>query len=227
MKLSLVFKRVSLAATVCCLPALAVAENGVKEVGSAMLGKVGKAVTGTVQGVGDTVQGIGEAISSDKSVAEMQREIDQNANKTLNRLLAVSKSARILNEKAYGYAVFDTRKFSFLLTTGQGAGVAVDRKTGARTYMNMLTGGAGVGMGMQFFQLVFFFEDKESLRRFVDYGWEANAAAAAVFGEDSLQGAARFVEGMAAYQLNESGIMAAANITGTKYWKSTKLNEKK
>jgi lipid-binding SYLF domain-containing protein len=120
--------------------------------------------------------------------------------------------------------VFDTRKFSFLITSGGGAGVVVDKASGAKTYMNMFTGGAGLGVGMQFFQVVFFFEDKASLDRFVSQGWEANAAATAVFGEDSLEKNARFVEGMAVYQMNDAGIMADMNITGTKYWQSTKLN---
>lgn len=59
----------------------------------------------------------------------------------------------------HGYAVFDTRKFSFLVTAGFGAGVAVDRSSGERTYMKMVTGGANIGKGGEFFQLAILFED--------------------------------------------------------------------
>jgi len=186
--------------------------------------KVTGTVGGTIEGVGEVAGNLGDEISGSKSTKDARAEIDKQAAGGLEKLLRTSASARILNEKAYGYAVFDTRKFSFLLTTGRGAGVVVDKQAAARTYMNMFTGGAGIGIGMQFFQVVFFFEDKASLDRFVKHGWEANAAATAVFGEDSLEKNARFVEGMAVYQMNEAGIMADLNITGTKYWKSAKLN---
>jgi lipid-binding SYLF domain-containing protein len=185
---------------------------------------VGDAIGGTVRGIGDTVAGAGDAILGKKSPDEARREIDEETQKALNRLLSANSSARILNEQAYGYAAFDSRKFSFLLTTGMGAGVVVDRKTGKRTYMNMATGGAGLGVGMQFFQLIVLFEDKASLDKFVKLGWEGNAAASAVFGKNALEKNARFVEGMAVYQLNEAGIMADLNVTGTRYWKSRELN---
>ena len=34
-----------------------------------------------------------------------------------------------------------------------------------------------------------------------------------------------FVDGIAIYQITESGLMAQADIAGTKYWKDKKLND--
>jgi hypothetical protein len=34
-----------------------------------------------------------------------------------------------------------------------------------------------------------------------------------------------FVNGLAVYQLTESGLMANADIAGTKYWQNKKLND--
>ncbi len=192
--------------------------------GETVLGKVGNAIGGTVKGVGNAISNTGEAILGVEDVAKAQAEIDERARTGLKRVTASSASARKLLGQSYGYAVFDSRKISIMLTTGSGSGVVVDSKTGKRTYMRMATAGAGLGFGAQFFQVIFLFENKASLDRFVNSGWEANGAATAVFGKDSLEMNARFVEGMAVYQLNEAGIMADLNLTGTRYWRSDELN---
>ncbi|MDG2304565.1 MAG: hypothetical protein P8R42_07885 [Candidatus Binatia bacterium] len=62
-----------------------------------------------------------------------------------------------LYEDSFGYAVFDSRKTSFMIGTAFGAGVAVERAAGTRTYMQMATGGINVGMGAQWYQVVFLF----------------------------------------------------------------------
>ena len=77
------------------------------------------AVKGTLSGVVDTVGDIADP----DSPAKARKEIDEAEGKTLQNLLASNKAAKELYAKAYGYGVFDTRKFSFILTTGGGAGV--------------------------------------------------------------------------------------------------------
>jgi hypothetical protein len=34
-----------------------------------------------------------------------------------------------------------------------------------------------------------------------------------------------FHNGLAIYKMNEAGLMASADVSGTKYWKNKKLNE--
>lgn len=120
--------------------------------------------------------------------------------------------------------MFDTRKFSLLITTGFGAGVAVEQGSGKRTYMKMATGGANIGLGGEFFQLVIMFEKPDDFRRFVEEGFEAGTAAGAVAGDDSVAANVRFTDGKAVFQLTEKGLKLAADITGTKYWKDEDLN---
>jgi len=184
----------------------------------------GKAVTDTAGAVGDDLKETGEGISGSETPAERRAEVDAAEREALRKLFAKSSGAKKLYDVSYGYAVFDTKKFSFMITTGFGAGVAVERGSGKRTYMKMATGGVNVGAGGQYFKLVFLFENRRSFSNFVNEGWEATGQASAVGGKDSLETEARFVEGMAIYQITDAGIMLAANIAGTKYWKDEKLN---
>lgn len=196
-----------------------------KNLAEGIVGQVGEAIGGTVKGVGGTVKGIGEAVMPNTDLAAARLEIDKNASTALQRLLKSNSAARMLYDKSYGYAVFDSRKISLMMTTGGGSGVVVEKSANKRTYMRMATVGAGLGYGAQFFNVIFLFENKNSLQNFVEQGWEANAAATAVFGKNSMDTNARFVQGLAVYQLNESGIMADLNLTGTRYWQSAELNK--
>lgn len=158
--------------------------------------------------------------------AEHKREgTDLMAKETLTRLLEESSSAKKLFDKAYGYAVFSNLKVSLGITGGGGSGVAVNKETGERTYMNMGTGGLNLGLGAQKYQVVFFFQTEEPFRYFVDKGWKADASANAVAGTKGANVDAQFVNGMAVYQLTEAGLMLQADISGTKYWKNDKLNQ--
>lgn len=167
------------------------------------------------------------ALAGDKEAkaAEKRQEIDAVAQESLDALLAASKNARTLYEKAYGYAVFDNLKIQFLVSGGGGAGVAVDKQTGTRTYMKMGTGGIGLGLGGQKYQVVFLFENKKTFDNFVEKGWKAETSAQAAAGTAGAGGASNFSDGMAVYQMSDKGLMASVDVTGTKYWKSKKLNE--
>lgn len=179
------------------------------------------------KGVGDAVDTVGDAAKSvtEQETPEQSRaKIDAMEKETMDRLLAQNAGAKKLYAKSHGYAVFDTRKFSFLITTGYGAGVAVDKSSGKRTYMKMATGGANIGLGGEFFQLVILFEDQASFRRFVDQGLEAGTSASAVAGDEGIGADVRFTDGKAVFQLTEAGLKLSADITGTKYWKDDDLN---
>ena len=201
-----------------CLCTPAVAEPG------KVLRHIGKTVGDTVTGVGQGVASTADRVTGNIDVVEARKAIDKNAAEALDRLFKLDRKAKALYDISYGYAVFDASKTSFLITLGKGSGVAVSIPDKKRTYMRMVTGGANVGAGVQFTQNIFLFETKESFERFVDKGWEAGTAANANFGRDSADAQVRFVNGMALFQLAETGINLSADITGTKYWKDSALN---
>src|SRR5690606_36279167 len=106
--------------------------------------------------------------------AERRQEIDARSEATLNMLFETQSSVRSLYDRAAGYAVFTATKSGFIVTGGGGTGVAVDKSSGRRTYMRMGTGGIGLGIGAQRYDLVILFETDAHLDRFIQGGWDAS-----------------------------------------------------
>ena len=154
-----------------------------------------------------------------------QAKINETAQESLDEVFKGSQNAKDLYGKAYGWAAFDNLKIAFGWSGGGGNGVAVNKGTGARTYMKMGTVGVGLGLGAQKYQVVFLFQDEKTFRNFVDKGWQADATAQAAAGTAGVGGQTGFVNGIAIYQITDKGLMASADIAGTKYWKHKKLNE--
>lgn len=183
--------------------------------------KAGDAVVDTATEVGDTAS---EMVNDEESPAQQRQEINNNAQKTLSRLLRESKEAKEFYENAAGYAVFDSREFAFLIKTGFGSGVAVNKINNARTYMKMASAGANIGGGIKYLQIIFIFPTEIALNNFINDGWSADADASAVGGDDSGQLGVTLADGTKIYQLIDTGVMLKASIGGTKYWKDSDLN---
>jgi len=152
-------------------------------------------------------------------------KIDETADEALQTLFVERPKAKDLYSSAYGWAVFDNLKLAFGVSGGGGNGVAVNRQTGERTYMKMGTGGVGLGLGVNKYQVVFLMEDQQTFDNFVNKGWQADAGATAAAGKAAAEAKTDFVNGLAIYQLTEKGLMLNADIAGTKYWKNKKLND--
>jgi lipid-binding SYLF domain-containing protein len=185
---------------------------------------VGETVGDTAKAIGEGVKDTVKTVAGTNDPVATRKEIDTVADATLKAVLEKSPVAKSLFDVSYGYAVFDSRKASFLITTGKGVGVAVRKGSGERTYMHVASAGVNVGAGVQFYQGLFLFENKAAFDSFVNTGWQADAGAGATLGKASLEAQAKFTNGMAYYQLSETGIMLDATIAGTKYWKSAELN---
>lgn len=153
-----------------------------------------------------------------------RHKIDEMEKKTLKKLFGENSKAKRLFDRSYGYAVFDNTKVAFIFTGGGGSGVAIDKTTGKRTYMRMGTGGVGLGLGAQVYRIIFLFQDKTMLDNFTTNGWQADASANAVAGRKGANAEATFINGLAIFQMTGGGLMLQADIAGTRYWKSEKLN---
>ena len=156
---------------------------------------------------------------------EKRGKLDDMADKTLADVLDQSERAKGLYDSAVGYAVLDNLKIAALISGGGGKGVAVHKASGAHTYMKMGTGGVGFGLGGQKYQVILMFEDDSTFNNFVDNGWQADASAQAAAGTEGANVAAGFIDGIAIFQVTEGGLMANADISGTRYWRYKKLNE--
>jgi lipid-binding SYLF domain-containing protein len=151
-------------------------------------------------------------------------KIDEMSEEALDQVMDTNWKAQELFETSYGWAAFDNLKIAFVLSGGGGNGVAVKKETGERTYMKMGTGGIGLGIGGQKYQVVFFFQDEKTYFNFVEKGWKADASAQAAAGKDGANATTGFVNGVAVWQITDKGLMASADISGTRYWKNKKLN---
>jgi lipid-binding SYLF domain-containing protein len=166
-----------------------------------------------------------EKSSAELKVESKQAKINEVADETLQTLFKENAKAKDLYDKAVGWAVFDNTKVAFGLSGGGGNGVAVNKATGKKTYMKMGTGGVGLGIGVNKYQIVFLFQDERTLQNFIDKGWQADAGATAAAGKNAAEAKTDFTNGLAIYQLTEKGLMLNADIAGTKYWKNDNLNE--
>jgi lipid-binding SYLF domain-containing protein len=164
------------------------------------------------------------AAQQDGSIAARQHRIDANAQQALDALFAASPQVKALYRRAAGYAAFTATKAGFFVTGGGGTGVVLDKASGRRTYMRMGTGGIGLGIGAQRYSLVILFEDATHLNRFLQGGWDASATATAAAGKDGVAVRSSFVDGVAFYQLTKKGLMAQADVSGTRFWKIDELN---
>ena len=185
--------------------------------------KVLAAVFGLWLGVG-AAMAQEAAPTENASVIERRQQIDERAEATLEKLFASQSAVRDLFERASGYAVFTATKAGFIVTGGGGTGVAVDKSTGQRTYMRMGTGGIGLGIGAQRYDLVILFETDAHLNRFIQGGWDASTTAQAAAGKDGVTVTSSFIDGVAFYQLTDRGLMAQADVSGTRFWTIEELN---
>lgn len=161
--------------------------------------------------------------------AEDRAEIQKMRKETLARLYQVHPAAQSAIKGAAGYAVFSNVGINLiLLSAAGGSGVAHDNGSGKETYMKMVSGGVGFGLGVKDFRGIFVFSTKEKLDQFVNSGWEASAQAdaAAKAGDKggAAAGAITVAPGVTLYQLTENGLALQATIQGTKYFKSDTLN---
>jgi len=156
----------------------------------------------------------------DDKKSKKRGKIDARSSEVLDQVLGESANAKELYEKAMGYAVFDNTKVALGVSGGGGSGVAVNKSTSTRTYMKMGTAGVGFGIGAKKYQVIMLFENEKVFQNFVEKGWQADAQAGAAAGTKGAAAKTTFHDGIAVFVRTKKGLMASADVSGTKYWKS-------
>jgi lipid-binding SYLF domain-containing protein len=161
--------------------------------------------------------------------AEERARVQKMRTETLAELFRLEPHAQVQIRQAAGFGVFTNVGVNvILLSAGGGHGVVRDNATGKDTYMNMASGGLGLGLGVKDFRGVFVFTDRKAMHWFVDKGLDlsgqADAAAKAGAKGGAWAGAVDVAPGIKLYQLTEQGLVLQATIQGTKYWKDSDLN---
>ena len=164
------------------------------------------------------------------SPADKRSAINSMSRETLAELYKQRPTARDNVERADGYAVFSNVNAQYIFVgAGGGYGVAINRKSGRKTYMKMAQIDLGLGLGVQDIRVVFVFHSQAAYDSFVNSGWEfggqADLAAKAEDKGASATGEVSVSSEIDMYTLTESGLMAKVNLSGSKYWKDDKLNQ--
>ncbi|GAB5436853.1 lipid-binding SYLF domain-containing protein [Falsiruegeria mediterranea] len=202
------------------------AESAAETVGEGAQ-SVGSAVEQGAKVVGETVNSTTELVSNEDTPEATRARLDAMSEQILAQLLAENADARQLFDQSAGYAAFDSRKVTvFPVSAGYGRGVAVSGSNGARTYMNMGTGGVGAAFGIGGFvsKFVIMFETQADFDGFVTNGYDATAEAGTMQGQENSNETVRFIEGRSFFVLGKTGWRVNANASGTKYWPSPELN---
>jgi len=147
---------------------------------------------------------------------------------TLLKLYQVKPEVSSLVENAPGYAVFSDANINLIFGSFAGGyGVAIDNRSGKRTYMKMGEIGAGLGLGLKNFRSIMVFHNEQTMNKFVNEGWQfgAHTDAAAIFNErGDAVGGEILLGNMTIYQLTTSGLALQATVKGTRYWQDKNLN---
>ena len=172
------------------------------------------------------------AIGSSADDNDEKREKSQKmAAQTLQDLYKLEPTAQAAIQKSAGYAVFNNMGVNLLLlSTARGAGIAVNSETKQETFMKMISGGGGLGLGAKDYRVIFVFGNDKALAQFLDSGWSgsAQADAAAKAGEKgaAYSGAVEVAPGVWVYQITKNGLALQLTLQGTKYYKDDDLNKK-
>jgi len=163
---------------------------------------------------------------------EKKREKSRKmAAQTLQDLYKAQPTAQAAIQKSAGYAVFNNMGTNLLvLSTARGSGIAVNTQSKQETFMKMVSAGAGLGVGVKDYRVIFVFENDKALTQFLESGWSGSAQtdAAAKVGKSgaAYSGAAEVAPGVWVYQITKNGIALQITLQGTKYYKDDNLNKK-
>ena len=170
----------------------------------------------------------GGAFGADR--AQTQAEIRKAAQATLERFYKANARLKSEVDRAPGYAVFTTFGVSLIIGGAGGTGLAHDRKTGTRTYMNMAQASVGVQIGAAESDTLIIFKTPAALAKFVNKGWEFGGGVTAEAAADGKtvgipEGKGEnLIADAFYYTLTKNGLQAGGAVAGTKFWKDRDLN---
>ena len=176
-----------------------------------------------------TVLASGLAIAKDSPDKEREKT-RKMASDTLKDLYKLQPTAKAAVGAAAGYAVFDNFGTNvLLLSTARGGGIAINNKSKKEVFMKMASVGAGIGLGVKDYRVIFVFNEEKSLTTFLDSGWsgsgQTDAAAKAGDKGGQMSGAMEVSPGVFVYQLTKNGLALQLTLQGTKYYKNDDLND--
>jgi lipid-binding SYLF domain-containing protein len=175
------------------------------------------------------VFGLGCAAPEGKTKQEKRDFIMKTHDDVLKLMYEKKKDLEAKVTAAPGYAVFSNTNITFIFVGGGGGyGVAVDGKTGDKTYMKMTEGNVGIGLGAKDMRMLLVFNDIVAFKKFRmgtwDFGGQADAAATSTAGEGSADAAGTVKKAVDIYQYTDAGVLLKATVGTAKFSKDKELN---
>src|SRR5262249_29874558 len=112
----------------------------------------------------------------DEKKKKKQAKVLEMKDKALADLIKGKPEVASEIKNAAGYAVFDNNGIHLLLlATSKGNGVVVPNSGDTPFYMKMRTVGAGPGLGVKDYRVIFVFKTVEAMNNFKNGGWDTTA----------------------------------------------------
>ena len=170
------------------------------------------------------------AICAADSKEEKQAKVRKAVDQTLQDLYKAKPSSQSAIQKSAGYAVFKNFGTNVLVvSTASGSGIAVNNQSKQETFMKMISAGAGLGVGVKDFRVIFVFGSDKAFNTFLSSGWSGSAQtdAAAKAGQSggAYSGAVEVAPEVWVYQMTKNGLALQLTLQGTKYYKDDDLNK--
>jgi len=163
-------------------------------------------------------------------VAAQRAELRKMCDEALATLYKSKPEVKAEVSKAPGYGCFSSFGVSFIIGGAGGRGLVHDNVTKKDTYMGMGQATAGVDIGIKDYREVLVFNDKATMTKFVDSGWEfagSAEASAAVAGKGGTAAKGESIgkkPPIEVYPMTRTGLSAGVAAGGRKYWKDKDLN---
>jgi lipid-binding SYLF domain-containing protein len=166
------------------------------------------------------------------TAAEKRANIKRANSEILNAIYADQPGAKSQVAGSVGYATFSTIETKTMIVgSGNGYGLATDRRSGKSTFMNVRKLHVGFGAGIQNLKVLMIFNKKENFDNLLAGGWSFGGGADASL--KTADDEEKVVDtGMQAsldadpiiYQLTEKGVALGATGEGLKFSVDEELN---
>ena len=167
--------------------------------------------------------------SNAEKVAKERAEIDALSAKALQNLYEKMPSAERVIDNCYAYATLSNTGIKLgIFGSAHGRGLAVNNATREQVYMRMEEMGAGIGIGVKEYDLIFVIGTEAAWNSFISgdikFGGSAEASASDGYAGGAIEGASMAADGIWVYQMTTKGLALEASIKGTKIYADKKLN---
>lgn len=167
--------------------------------------------------------------TDDEKKKKKQAKVLEMKDKALADLIKGKPEVASEINKAPGYAVFDNNGIHILLlATSRGNGVVVSNGSAPPFFMKMRQIGAGPGIGVKDYRVIFVFKTAAAMNKFKTGGWDSTAEADAAAKTKDSGGAASAtgssVGDTKIYTITKKGVALQATFGGTKFSKDGDLN---